>query len=211
MSSQDNKPNEKSDVREVKKKKSFSEKQQERVAHGLVQSAKEELSESWFKKYTCCHESLGRLFKINTSDFFQRFLCSFVPFNYKFHELVDENPDAWGPIWIYTTIVFTVAASGSIQKYLGESVGTSKGFFQKFIPISAGIVYGIGFFLPLLLLILMKCFGSKSRYVNILCIYGYSYSVLIPVLIACSAPIGVWIFYLVHPVDFTSLCDLPFD
>ena len=37
----------------------------------------------------------------------------------------------------------------------------------------------------------MKCFGSQTNYIQILCAYGYSMSIFIPVIIACSLPIGV--------------------
>lgn len=32
----------------------------------------------------------------------------------------------------------------------------------------------------------MKCFGAKNSYITALCIYGYSYSIFIPVIIVCS-------------------------
>jgi len=34
-------------------KKSFVEKQKEKVAYGMVQSATSEISQSWYEKYSC--------------------------------------------------------------------------------------------------------------------------------------------------------------
>lgn len=33
----------------------------------------------------------------------------------------------------------------------------------------------------------MRCFGAKNSYVTALCVYGYSYSVFIPVILLCSS------------------------
>lgn len=40
-------------VEDTKKEKSFVEKQKEKIAIGMVQSATTEISESWFSKYNC--------------------------------------------------------------------------------------------------------------------------------------------------------------
>ena len=33
----------------------------------------------------------------------------------------------------------------------------------------------------------MRCFGAKNSYITALCIYGYSYSVFIPVILLCAS------------------------
>ena len=33
----------------------------------------------------------------------------------------------------------------------------------------------------------MRCFGGKNSYISALCIYGYSYSIFIPVILLCSS------------------------
>lgn len=65
-------------------------------------------------------------------------LHSLVPFNPKFYDIAESTPDLYGPFWIYTTLIFVIAASGSLAKYIaGED---TKNFFQNFVPIAAGIV-----------------------------------------------------------------------
>jgi type IV secretory pathway TraG/TraD family ATPase VirD4 len=41
----------------------------------------------------------------------------------------------------------------------------------------------------------MKCFGSLNSYVSSLCIYGYSFSIYIPIVFACAVGVNVaqWI------------------
>jgi hypothetical protein len=61
-----------------------------------------------------------------------------VPFNPKFFDISEKTPDLYGPFWIYTTLVFIIAAAGSLAKYIsGEN---TKNFFQEFVPFAAGIV-----------------------------------------------------------------------
>jgi hypothetical protein len=67
-----------------------------------------------------------------------RLLHSLVPFNPKFHDISEQSPDLYGPFWIYTTLVFIIAAAGSLAKYIKED--SSKNFFQEFVPLAAGIV-----------------------------------------------------------------------
>lgn len=40
---------------------------------------------------------------------------------------------------------------------------------------------------PFVMVMIMRCFGAKNSYITALCIYGYSYSIFIPVIILCSS------------------------
>ena len=37
------------------------------------------------------------------------------------------------------------------------------------------------------MVIIMRCFGAKNSYITALCIYGYSYSIFIPVILLCAS------------------------
>jgi hypothetical protein len=81
---------------------------------------------------------LREYFNINSAEVGKRILYSIIPFNPKFHDISEKNPDLYGPFWIYTTLIFVIAAAGSFSSFLdGKS---SKNYFQVFVPISAGIV-----------------------------------------------------------------------
>ncbi len=64
---------------------------------------------------------------------------SLVPFNPKFHDISHTKPDLYGPFWIYTTLIFVIAASGSLTKYLEND--RSQDFFQLYVPKAASMVY----------------------------------------------------------------------
>jgi len=61
-----------------------------------------------------------------------------IPFNPKFFDISHKNPDLYGPFWIYTTLIFVIAASGSLTKYFNGA--STDELFQNFIPTAASIV-----------------------------------------------------------------------
>lgn len=134
----------------------------------------------------------------------QRIINSFIFYNASFYEISSGAPDLYGPFWIYTTLIFVIAACGSLSKYFQGKTTTN--FFQEFVPVATTTIYGIGFGLPALIYILMKVFGSNTSYPCALCIYGYSLSVFIPILIICSSGFGSiqWIFLIYGCVSSTS-------
>ncbi len=67
-----------------------------------------------------------------------RLLHSLIPFNPKFYDISQQTPDLYGPFWIYTTLIFIIAAAGSLSGYLQNNI--SQNFFQEFVPIATGIV-----------------------------------------------------------------------
>jgi hypothetical protein len=81
---------------------------------------------------------LRTYFNITTNDVRSRLLHSLVPFNPKFYDISQQTPDLYGPFWIYTTLIFIIAASGSLSGYLQNN--TSESFFQEFVPMATGIV-----------------------------------------------------------------------
>lgn len=164
----------------------FSEKVLDNMADKAAQSASETLNKTWIEKYLCCLDFLKKYFNITSNDFFQRFLHSLIPCNPKFQPLIVTTPDLYGPFWIFTTLILAIASAGSITKFIQGN--STKNFFQKFIPVAAGIIYGVGFLLPIILGLIMKCFGSLAPIPSIICTYGYSYSIFIPVVILCVIP-----------------------
>ncbi len=77
-------------------------------------------------------------FDVTTDEVRDRIINSLIPFNPKFHDISHNNPDLYGPFWIYTTLIFIIAAAGSLTKYLEND--TSQDYFQVFVPKAASIV-----------------------------------------------------------------------
>ena len=123
-------------------------------------------------------------FRVTTNEVLLRVFFSLIPFNIKFYDISTENPDLYGPVWIYTCLIFIISACGSLSRiFQGSKVSN---FFETFVPTAAGLIYGIGFMTPFIMVLIMRCFGAKNSYITALCIYGYSYSIFIPVIIICS-------------------------
>lgn len=143
-------------------------------------------------------------FNITTSDVFKRLLHSLIPFNPKFYDISENTPDLYGPFWIYTCLIFIIAASGSLsRRFQGNTVNH---FFEAFVSIAVCVIYSTGFLVPLLLYGLMKMFGSQSSYASTVCIYGYSYTIYIPVILACAIGINIaqWILLIYAACSSTS-------
>lgn len=160
-----------------------NEKKQE-MASNLIDSVGLSVQKTWIDKMLCCLNFLRQYFSITSQEVRQRLIQSFIPFNSGFYEICVNKPDLYGPFWIYTTLIFVIAACGSLSSYFQNQV--DQNFYQQFVPIAGTTIYSIGFGLPLLLYILLKFFGEKISYFSTVCIYGYSLSVFIPITIICS-------------------------
>jgi len=83
-------------------------------------------------------EWLRQYFNIKTSDILKRVGFSLIPFYPNFFQITEGSPDIYGPFWIYTTLIFVIAAAGSMSSFFNGV--KHAGFFQEFVPISAAIV-----------------------------------------------------------------------
>lgn len=50
----------------------------------------------------------------------------------------------------------------------------------------------------------MKCFGSSTGFVSVLCTYGYSFTVFLPIVVVCSIPIDLMQWILIAYAVFSS-------
>ena len=92
------------------------------------------IQSNFFVKFRFMH----KYFEVKTSEVISRILHSFIPFNPKLYEISKNNPDFYGPFWIYSTLIFVLAASGALSKFLnGQS---TQAFFQNFVPIATAVV-----------------------------------------------------------------------
>ena len=68
-------------------------------------------------------------------------------------------------------------------------------------------MYFVGFGVPLLISLLTKIFGAKISVAPVICIYGYSYTIFLPIIIVCSIPNNLlqWILLAYGIVSSTSL------
>lgn len=118
---------------------------------------------------------------------------SLIPFNPKFHSIYQAKPDLYGPFWILTTLIASLFIAGNLSRYI--QVG-KKDFEYNFtvIPIAAGIIYGVGVGLPLLIHSTQKWFGNNVRpptpLTSSIGIYAYSFSSFMVVTVLCAIPVN---------------------
>ena len=193
------------------KKSNFVEKMINRtnldqvVAQEVTNQAKEQVYKSWLDRYLCCFNWLKRYFKITSKDFVVRTMQSIIPFNSKFYDIISSNPDFYGPFWIYTMFVVLVSSCGALTRTIQGRRDLN--FYQEFIPTAALLIYFIGFFVPIFVSLLCKMFGGKINVAPVICVYGYSYTVFLPITIICSIPSQIlqWIFLSYAIISSSSL------
>ena len=170
-----------------------------------IQTSSEKLNKTFIDKFFCCLTIFKKYFKITSDDFILRLINSFIPFNNKFWNLIKNNPDLYGPIWIYTSLILLISSTGSLTRTLQGN--NNKNFFQEFIPIAGIIIYSVGFGLPILIALLMKIFGNSLGIVHVICTYGYSFSIFLPISIICVIQVDPlqWIALFYAVFSSTSL------
>lgn len=150
-------------------------------------------SSSYIDKLLCIFSFIRPYFKVTFNDIKTRIKYSFIPIRNDFYKIAENNPDLYGPFWIYTTLIYVIAAGGALSYYFTNSANN---YFQMFVPVAGSILYSFGFGFPFALWLSMKIFKIDMKYVSLICLYGYSLCCLIPVLILCSTGFGwiQWIF-----------------
>ena len=170
-----------------------------------IQTSSEKFNRTFVDKFFCCLTIFKKYFQITSDDFIFRFINSFIPFNNKFVNLIKNNPDLYGPIWIYTSLILLISSTGSLTRTLQGN--NNKNFFQEFVPIAGIIIYSVGFGLPILISLLMKIFGVSLGIVHVICTYGYSFSIFLPISIIYVIQVNAlqWIALLYAVFSSTSL------
>ena len=150
---------------------------------------KEDQPKSYIDKLLCVFNFIRPYFKVTFNDIKLRLKSSFIPIKNDFIQIAENTPDLYGPFWIYTTLIYVIAAGGALSYYFTNAVNN---YFQLFVPVAGSILYSFGFGFPLALWLCMKVFKLEMKYVSLVCLYGYSLTCFIPVLILCSSGFG-WI------------------
>jgi len=178
---------------------------QQALTNKFSENAKEQMKKSWLDQFICCFNWLKKYFQITSKDFTSRILQSIIPFNTKLYQIIENSPDFYGPFWIYTTFIVLVSSCGSLTRTIQGD--RDENFFQVFIPNAAVLIYSIGFGVPILITLLAKLFGGKISIAPVICIYGYSYTIFLPIIIVCSIPNELlqWLLLLYAIFSSTSL------
>ncbi|KAL1921134.1 uncharacterized protein VTP21DRAFT_10850 [Calcarisporiella thermophila] len=138
-------------------------------------------------------EYYSKYFDIDTVQVIERCLKSLYPRD-NFLEVINNNPDLYGPFWIPTTVIFslfvTSSIAGSIAAYLAD---TSSQYNYDFSMLSFALiaVYVYSFAIPLCVWGMTKYYGCQPSLLEMICLYGYGMTVWIPVSALCVIPVEI--------------------
>lgn len=131
-------------------------------------------------------------FDVDSADVSQRVLAAVLPRpRGAFFLLVEERPDLWGPFWISTSLIFATALSGNLAGYLSFAPTAAQPVWTadfNHLPLAVWLVYSYVSWVPALLWLALQFYGAPKPLAQVLCVYGYSTCVFVPVCVLCVLP-----------------------
>lgn len=141
------------------------------------------------KRYLWSIAFYQQFFDVDTDQILLRCRAALFP-RQNFLDVMEGNPDLYGPFWIATTVVVILFLTGTISAYL---VSEGKGRFEydfKLLSGAAGLIYGYTMVIPIGLWGVLKWFGSESaNLMECLALYGYANLIWIPVALVSWSPL----------------------
>lgn len=111
---------------------------------------------------------------------------------------VHKKPDAYGPFWIATTLIFLFGAVSNFRTFQFHT-DTEKAWVYDFqvIVSASSIIYGMLIFVPLGYYFILQKYQVQIFLTQLMCLYGYSMLSFVPGVILCAVPSGIfsWIVY----------------
>ncbi|KAL1499738.1 hypothetical protein AB1Y20_012425 [Prymnesium parvum] len=130
------------------------------------------------------------LFDVDTLQVLNRIKGALLPRpKGAFFELVSASPDLYGPFWISTTLIFAMAITGNLASYFafqGPSSQWKYNFNQ--LTLAGTVIYSYVTILPLVFWMALRYYDASKKLVDVLCIYGYTLSVFVPISVFCVLP-----------------------
>lgn len=138
----------------------------------------------------------AQFFDVDTNEVLRRCTTAVFP-RANFLDVLDGNPDLYGPFWIATTVVVILFLAGSISRWLQLTGTDSYAYDFRLLSGAAGLIYGYTGVIPLALWAALKWSGSEAA--NVLecwSLYGYGNVIWIPVALISWSPLDLlnWIF-----------------
>jgi len=133
----------------------------------------------------------AQFFDVDTAEVLRRCRVALYPRS-NFLDILDGNPDLYGPFWIATTVIFILFMTGTISQYLANSGEEHFQYDFTLLSGASGLIYGYTFVIPVALWGVLKWFGSEGA--NVLecwALYGYGNLIWIPVALISWSPITI--------------------
>lgn len=153
-------------------------------------------------------EYYQQFFDVDTKDVIDRIIASIIPNRTDTSKTIAQiRPDLYGPFWISVTLIFTIAISGNVANYLQYA---NEKYHWKYdfhlVSYAATTICLYVTLVPLCLWGLLKWSsdvtdldgledGKTPSALELVCVYGYSLFIYIPVSILWSIQV-VWLQWL---------------
>ena len=137
-------------------------------------------------------------FDVDTSEVTERVSHSlmYCRRNESFISSIKEKPDLYGPFWITTSLVFTVAFCSHMSAWLSSWMYGSN-WENDFAALvnAASLIYGFAACAPTLAYFSLRQLDISVGFVPLICMYGYSLSSFIIASIVCLVPSNtiIWV------------------
>jgi len=148
-------------------------------------------------------EYYQQFFNVNTEQVMERIMWAIVPkpgVNY-LQQHIQSKPDLYGPFWICVTLVFTIAISGNLANYLHTAASATYHWKYNFhaVTFAATAIFAYAWLLPSCLWGFLKYHGAMHEgaitLLELLCVYGYSLAIYVPISVMWVIQIG-WLQWL---------------
>ncbi|KAI1172728.1 hypothetical protein F4777DRAFT_560659 [Nemania sp. FL0916] len=148
------------------------------------------------KRYLWTLSFYAQFFDVDTSSVLARCRAALWP-RANFLDVLDGNPDLYGPFWIATTVILILFLGGTISQYLASHNAGPFAYDFELLSGAAGLIYGYTLVIPIVLYGALRYFGSESA--NLLecwALYGYANLIWVPVALISWSPLTVlnWVF-----------------
>lgn len=127
-------------------------------------------------------------FEVTTEEVLWKVFYALTVVWYKKFKISAQKVDFYGPFWVYATMVFSLAASQNLYSFLSRPEHTRFKYTIEYVPKAFGVVFVFGFFVPVLVNLLLRGFGGGIRYSRVVSIYGYSQCVNVLMMLLCAYP-----------------------
>ncbi|KAI1127196.1 hypothetical protein F5Y10DRAFT_243366 [Nemania abortiva] len=153
-------------------------------------------SGSTSKRYLWTLSFYAQFFDVDTSSVLARCWAALWP-RANFLDVLEGNPDLYGPFWIATTVILILFLGGTISQYLASKGAGPFAYDFELLSGAAGLIYGYTLVIPVVLYGALRYFGSESA--NLLecwALYGYANLIWIPVALISWSPLTIlnWVF-----------------
>ena len=135
-------------------------------------------------------EFYQQFFDVDTEDVKGRVLAAMIPSTQKsfLQDVVQKKPDLYGPIWICATLVICVAVAGNLASYFQTSLaGDDFQWHYDFhkVTLAATAVFSYAWLVPSGIYAFLWWTSNAGlaslSFLELICLYGYSLVIYIPV------------------------------